>query len=146
VRVIVLNMRRDISDWRNGALNYGYSIIRGVISRDLSASGLIPALGIHHKNQLNSFNLSDDMIEPYRAFVDLKVNEILKDENIPKLSELTFDHKVQLLDLLQVKVYIKDEFTTLLNSITIMINSLVLCTKESDFTKILLPKFDNGKI
>jgi len=139
-------MRRDISDWRNGALNYGYSIIRGVISRDLSASGLIPALGIHHKNQLNSFNLSDDMIEPYRAFVDLKVNEILKDENIPKLSELTFDHKVQLLELLQVKVYIKDEFTTLLNSITIMINSLVLCTKESDFTKILLPKFDNGKI
>jgi len=139
-------MRRDISDWRNGALNYGYSIIRGVISRDLSASGLIPALGLHHRNQLNAFNLSDDMIEPYRAFVDKVVYQIRIDEEIPKMYELTFEHKVKLLELLQAKVYINGEFTTLLNSINIMINSLVVCTKENDYTKILLPKFDDGRI
>jgi len=139
-------MRRDVSDWRNGALNYGYSIIRGVISRDLSASGLIPALGIHHKNQLNSFNLSDDMIEPYRAFVDLRVKNMQVEEKIPHIFELTFEHKVKLLELLQIKVYINGEFTTLLNSINIMINSLVICTKDNDFTKILLPKFDDGRV
>ncbi|MDE5602676.1 MAG: type II CRISPR-associated endonuclease Cas1, partial [Helicobacter sp.] len=54
----------------NAALNYGYAIVRGIITRSLCASGLNPTLGINHKNQFNAFNLADDMIEPYRIFVD----------------------------------------------------------------------------
>lgn len=137
-------MRRDVSDWRNSALNYGYSIVRGVIARDLSASGLIPALGIHHKNQLNAYNLADDIIEPFRAFVDNKVNEIFIDQELPKISELTFEHKVELVELLQRRVFINGEYSTLLNSCAVVVNSLVNCTKENNFTKLLLPKFDNG--
>jgi len=136
-------IRRDISDWRNSALNYGYSIIRGVIARDLSASGLIPALGIHHKNQLNSFNLADDIIEPFRAFVDKKVDTIQKDENIPKIAELEFSHKVKLIEILQDTILIDKDKYTLLNGISIVINSLVTCTKENDFTKLVLPSFYN---
>lgn len=136
-------MRRDVSDWRNSALNYGYSIIRGVITRDLSASGLIPALGLFHKNQLNSFNLADDLIEPYRAFVDKKVDEIQKDTNLPKINELEFNHKVRLIEILQDTVSIKGDRYTLLNSVNILVNSLVNCTKENDFKNILLPSFNN---
>ncbi len=137
--------RRDVSDWRNSAMNYGYSIIRGVISRDLSASGLIPALGLHHKNQLNSFNLSDDIIEPFRAFVDNKVNNIFLSENLPKIYELTYEHKIMLVEILQEKVLINNEHTTLLNACSICINSLVKCTKDNDFSKIILPSFSNEK-
>jgi len=136
-------MRRDISDWRNSALNYGYSIVRGLIARDLSASGLIPAIGLHHKNQLNAFNLADDLIEPYRAIVDIEVYILSKEEDIPKIHELTFEHKVRLVELLQKTILINDEKSTLLNSSNILVNSLVSSTKENDFKYIKLPRFDD---
>jgi CRISPR-associated protein Cas1 len=139
-------MRRDVSDWKNSALNYGYSIIRGVISRDISSSGFVPSLGLHHKNQLNAFNLSDDMIEPYRAFVDYCVYKIYIDEKLGKYEELTFEHKIKLIELLNYKININNEHTTLLNSINIFINSLVNCTKENNYDLILLPKFSNERI
>lgn len=136
-------MRRDVSDWRNSALNYGYSIIRGVIARDLSASGLIPALGIHHKNQLNAYNLADDLIEPFRAFVDLEVDTIQKENDIPKIHELHFNHKIELVELLQRTVYINDEKSTLLNSVNILVNSLTNATKENETKNIRLPRFED---
>lgn len=135
--------RRDVSDWRNSALNYGYSIIRGVIARDLSASGLIPALGIHHKNQLNSFNLADDLIEPFRPFIDKEVFVMQKDENIPKICELKFEHKVRLVEILQKTVFINDEKFTLLNSSSILINSLVHSTKENEPRNLKSPRFED---
>ena len=135
--------RRDVSDWRNSALNYGYSIIRGVVARDLSASGLIPALGLHHKNQLNSFNLADDLIEPFRAFVDIEVDTIQKDENIPKLFELKFNHKIRLVEILQKTVFIDEEKCTLLNSVSIIVNSLIRATKENDSKNLKLPRFED---
>ena len=54
----------------NSALNYGYSIILSAISRAITIHGLHPAIGIHHANQRNPFNLSCDLIEPFRAAVD----------------------------------------------------------------------------
>jgi CRISPR-associated protein Cas1 len=54
----------------NGLLNYGYTILRGVIARGLVGSGLLPTLGIHHHNKYNAYCLADDMMEPYRPFVD----------------------------------------------------------------------------
>ena len=136
-------IRRDISDWRNSALNYGYSIVRGLIARDLSASGLIPAIGLHHKNQLNAFNLADDLIEPFRAFIDIEVYNLVKEKNIPKIHELTFEHKIKLVELLQKSILINDEKTTLLNSSSILVNSLVNATKENDFTYLKLPRLEN---
>ena len=55
----------------NSALNYGYAIIRSAVARSLVIAGFIPALGIHHRNQLNAFNLADDIMEPFRPCVDL---------------------------------------------------------------------------
>lgn len=62
--------RRDETEL-NKALNYGYSILRSAIARELVVSGFVTSLGIHHCNQFNNFNLSDDFIEPYRPLVDL---------------------------------------------------------------------------
>lgn len=66
--------RRD-SDPVNARLNYGYAVVRSAIARALVAIGCHPAFGIHHNNQLNAFNLADDLIEPYRAIVDLVAYE-----------------------------------------------------------------------
>ena len=54
----------------NGLLNYGYTLLRGVVARALVGSGLLPTLGIHHHNKYNAYCLADDMMEPYRPFVD----------------------------------------------------------------------------
>ena len=65
--------RADIDDKRNSALNYGYAVVRACLARSLSASGLIPAFGLHHASVTNAFNLADDLIEPFRPFVDYMV-------------------------------------------------------------------------
>jgi CRISPR-associated protein Cas1 len=60
----------------NPALNYGYAILRAATARALSGSGLLPTLGIHHRNKYNSYCLADDIMEPYRPFVDILVLEM----------------------------------------------------------------------
>ena len=64
-------LNRRIDDPINSRLNYGYAVIRSYIARSLVAAGFHPTFGIHHDNQLNAFNLADDLIEPYRAIVDI---------------------------------------------------------------------------
>jgi CRISPR-associated protein Cas1 len=73
-----LNFRRepDAEDRLNSMLNYAYALVRAAISRDLAALGFIPALGIHHRGKLNPFNLSDDLIEPWRPLADAFVRRI----------------------------------------------------------------------
>lgn len=65
--------RSEETDARNGALNYGYAILRGCMARCLAVYGFIPWLGLHHDSTLNAWNLADDMMEPYRPVVDLFV-------------------------------------------------------------------------
>ena len=64
----------------NAALNYGYAVVRGAAARSLAVHGLLPALGLHHKNELNNFNLADDLMEPFRPVVDLLVRSALVDD------------------------------------------------------------------
>lgn len=61
----------------NHLLNYGYAILRAVIARSLAGSGLLPTLGIHHHNRYNAYCLADDIMEPYRPFVDLLVLDVI---------------------------------------------------------------------
>ena len=60
-------------------LNYGYAILRAVVARGLVASGLLPTLGIHHHNRYNAYCLADDIMEPYRPYVDELVYKILQE-------------------------------------------------------------------
>lgn len=64
-----LNRREE--DPLNSALNYGYAIIRALMAREVVCAGLVPSLGLHHCNQLNAFNLVDDLMEPLRPSIDL---------------------------------------------------------------------------
>lgn len=76
----------DNQDAINGALNYAYTILRGHVMRSLTAAGLIPALGIHHKLRSNNFALADDLIEPFRPFVDYHVHHMLREGSLTDLS------------------------------------------------------------
>ena len=64
----------------NHLLNYGYAILRAVVARGLVGSGLLPTLGIHHHNRYNAYCLADDIMEPYRPFVDSLVFQICKEQ------------------------------------------------------------------
>ena len=70
--------RERYGDWPNPALNYGYAILRAATARALVSAGLLPSLGIHHHNRYNPYCLADDIMEPYRPFVDAAVLEIME--------------------------------------------------------------------
>lgn len=82
----------------NDLLNYGYTILRAAVARSLMGSGLLPALGIFHRNRYNAFPLADDMMEPYRPYVDERVYALYAEGRV----ELTREVKSELLRLLFV--------------------------------------------
>lgn len=88
----------------NSALNYGYAIVRAAIVRTLSSSGLNPALGLSHANAFNPFNLADDIIEPFRAFVDSLVVEMLSLGEFRESSELSLQNRTKLAQILSTQV------------------------------------------
>lgn len=66
----------------NNLLNYGYALLRSYMCRAIMNSGLLPIIGIFHKSYYNSFPLSDDLIEPYRPYIDRKVYSLVKQGNM----------------------------------------------------------------
>lgn len=81
----------------NNLLNYGYAILRAIIARALVGSGLLPTLGIHHHNKYNAYCLADDIMEPYRPYVDELVLKIMQSGE--DYTELTKSIKAQLLGI-----------------------------------------------
>jgi len=93
------DFRRDQdAEGLNALLNYGYAIVRAAVARALSGAGLHPAIGIHHRNQYNSFCLADDAMEPLRPLVDLRVHELRKEYG--DTAEVTRDTKNKLVDVM----------------------------------------------
>lgn len=80
----------------NNLLNYGYTLLRAAVARALMGSGLLPAFGIFHRNRYNAFPLADDIMEPYRPYVD----EIVYHMYINGMTDLNKDTKSQLLHIL----------------------------------------------
>jgi len=92
---------RNQSIWINSALNYGYAIMRGACARGVVAHGFLPSFGLFHKSEQNSFNLADDLIEPFRPIIDLHVASM---PHRPESDLLTPSDKVNLIGLLNVDV------------------------------------------
>ena len=92
-------IRAREGDVPNNLLNYGYTILRAAVARAIMGSGMLPALGVFHRNRYNSFPLADDVMEPYRPFVDEIVYNMYTHDGI---TELTQNSKQQLLRLLFV--------------------------------------------
>lgn len=128
------NFNRNNDDVINACLDYGYSIIRGAIARNIAKYGYIPALGIHHKSELNNYNLADDFIEPFRPIVDFWVIE-----NINKNDEFTKETRGALVDLLNYDVIIDGKRQCVANAINIMLSSFSTAVQTKDYSKILLP-------
>ena len=88
----------------NNMLNYGYMVMRASVARALCSAGLLPSLGIHHRNRYNAFCLADDLIEPFRGFVESKVRDIYLDNG--PVDELDQTTKAMLLEVLYESVII----------------------------------------
>ena len=111
----------------NNLLNYGYAILRAVVARALVGSGLLPTLGIHHHNRYNAYCLADDIMEPYRPYVDeLVVNIIKKNYNY---KELTKELKAQLLSIPVLDVTIDGKRSPLMIAASQTTASLAKCFK-----------------
>lgn len=122
----------------NNLLNYGYAVLRAAVARALVCAGLHPAIGIHHHNRYNAFSLADDLMEPYRSFVDLIVVDIVKKGD--NLEELSKEKKAQLLSVLNNDVLMDGDRKPLQLAIGKSASSLVQCLKK-ETTKIVYPEF-----
>ncbi len=131
-------IRHRFGDPPNNLLNYGYAILRAVVARSLVGSGLLPTLGIHHRNKYNAYCLADDIMEPYRPWVDEVVLELLVKERIdPK--ELTTEIKGHLLRIPTLDVRIEDQRSPLLVAVQRTTASVAQCFGEGE-RKALWPE------
>ena len=124
---------RKNADLYNSCLNYGYAIVRGMISRSLVMYGFEPALGIFHHNQLNAFNLADDIIECFRPLVDLYV---LK--NVTIKDELDSDTKRVIYNLINILILIDGKSYNIQTAIENVVKSLAT-SFENKSNDIKLP-------
>ncbi len=122
----------------NNLLNYGYSILRALVARALVGSGLLPTLGIHHKNQYNAFCLADDIMEPYRPYIDKLVCDIIRLNG--RFLEMTPLMKKELLSIPSMDVQLEGKKSPLMNAVSRTTASLVRCY-EGDNRKIIYPVF-----
>jgi CRISPR-associated protein Cas1 len=122
----------------NNLLNYGYAILRAITARAIVSSGMLPTLGIFHRNKYNAYCLADDIMEPYRPYVDLIVCHIMETEDT--FEELTIDIKKQLLSIASIDVFIDGKNSPLMVAMSRTTNSLHECF-EGTARKILYPVY-----
>lgn len=120
----------------NNLLNYGYAILRAIVARALVGSGLLPTLGIHHHNRYNAYCLADDIMEPYRPFVDRLVCEIVTSGI--DYSTLTQDIKAKLLSIPVLDVELSGERRPLMIAVGQTTASLYKCF-NGELRKIVYP-------
>ena len=120
----------------NNLLNYGYAILRAITARAIVSSGLLPTLGIFHRNKYNAYCLADDIMEPYRPYVDLIVCHIMETED--SYAELTIEIKKQLLSIATIDVFIDGKNSPLMVAMSRTTHSLHKCF-EGTARKILYP-------
>ena len=123
-------------DGVNVLLNYGYTILRGAVARAIAGAGLFPAIGLFHRGRSNAFPLADDMMEPYRVFIDDIVYRLWQEGH----EALNKDTKVELLKVLTCDTHFDEVKRPLMIGLSMTMSSLVKCyAKEA--TKLVLPNF-----
>jgi len=131
-------LRHRFGEPPNNMLNYAYAILRAITARALVGSGLLPTLGIHHRNQYNAYCLADDIMEPYRPFADALVRGIVENES--PLFTMDTALKKQLLSLPTVDVEMEGKRSPLMVAMTTTTASLNSCF-EKKRKDILYPCF-----
>lgn len=120
----------------NNLLNYGYSIVRAMMARALVGAGLLPTLGIHHHSRYDAYCLADDIMEPYRPFVDMKVLEMWKKGNIT--NDISSEQKRELLGVTTMDVSISGHRSPMMLAIQTTAQSVQKCF-SGEARKIIYP-------
>jgi CRISP-associated protein Cas1 len=133
------DFRRKESTGTTAALNYGYALIRAAIGRSLVATGFMPALGIHHRSQLNGWNLADDLMEPFRPLIDDWV--VTRAAETPWNEDLSVTDRQQLVAVLNRPVLMESQTLTLLTACGQVVDTLAKATREASPLALNLPDF-----
>ena len=131
-------IRGQNEDNPNNLLNYGYAILRAVVARALVGSGMLPTIGIHHHNRYNTYCLADDIMEPYRPFVDRVVIDLLRQGNG---SDLDKENKQKLLALPTEEVLLDGTRRPLMVAVSHTTASLAKCF-SGELRKVCYPTFE----
>ena len=127
---------QDGGDGLNAMLNYGYAILRAAMARAIVGSGLSLSYGLFHKNRYNAFPLADDLMEPFRPYVDISVAGLWN----KGICELNRESKVELLSVLTCDIVLDDVLRPLEVGLTITTASLVKCLR-GEAKKLILPSY-----
>ena len=130
-----MDFSRSADNDINAALNYGYSLILAVFNREVVANGFLTQLGMFHDNMFNPFNLSSDLMEPFRTLIDEKVISM-------PIESFGHEEKMSILDLLNKEVYIDGKQNTLNNAIKIYCKSVITALSERDISEIKFYKYE----
>ena len=124
--------RRD-GGFLNGCLNYGYAVLLSYFNREIVASGYLTQLGIWHDNEFNQFNLSSDLMEPFRTIVD---------EVAFSLPEGDKEFKRKMADILNFQISIDGKTTTLDLAVRTYVRSVLNALEASDPSLIIFPSYE----
>ena len=130
--------REDDEDRRNMMLNYGYAVVRSGVARALVAGGFLPAFGIWHASASNAFNLADDLVEPFRPFVD-RLAWQTAGQGAPSRTALSVEDRRTMASVLLAEARIGDETTTLLLAAERAAESLVKAMEHGSAALLQLP-------
>lgn len=131
--------RNRFGEFPNPHLNYGYAILRAIVARALVGSGMLPTLGIFHRNKYNAYCLADDIMEPYRPFCDEISYNMVVDGKIED-DEITREQKIELLGIASIDVTFNEVKSPLMVGVSRTTNSLLECFR-GDRRKIIYPSF-----
>jgi CRISPR-associated protein Cas1 len=140
-----LKREPDSFDIRNQALNYAYALVRSLITRDLSAAGFLPAVGLWHDNKYNAFNLSDDLMEPFRPVMDIAVYKVLQGHSDEEM--ITPQIKKELIGLLDME-YVEYEkgLSTFRNASKLYVQMFKRAVESADITMLDFPRINIEKL
>ncbi|QNM86770.1 type II CRISPR-associated endonuclease Cas1 [Polaribacter pectinis] len=130
--------RERFGEEPNNLLNFGYAVLRSIVARALVSSGMLPVLGIFHRNKYNAYCLADDIMEPYRPFVDKLVYNYVVSNNYYELNK---DTKAHILTIATQDVFIDGVVRPLFVAVTTTTSSLYKCF-TGDLRQIKYPELD----
>ncbi len=131
---------RDDENLINGAMNFGYAILRSFMARIVVGNGLVTMLGIFHHNEFNSFNLADDLMEPFRPLMDYWVNEYVIDD---KQDYLSYEARLKIIEFMSQKIKIQNKKMTIDNAMQEYVTSFISAIDEQDPALLVDIKLEN---
>jgi len=132
--------RKREGDFPNNMLNYGYAILRAIVARALVATGLLPTFGIHHHNRYNAYCLADDIMEPYRPYIDENVIQLM--EQYGNQDGISQTVKAELLQIPVLDVIIDGRRSPLMIAVSNTVTSLYKCF-SGECRKLTFPKIQS---